>query len=121
MAVLNFDAAPAPDLDQEYAEQDGTAPPKSDTGGSPAWIEPVDIIGAPEMVGWPELTPDCLPAPLCAYVTNEAERLNVDPCALSAHVLGAVSSVCSDAWTVKPSVTTDGHNSPGYGSAWSRT
>jgi Protein of unknown function (DUF3987)/RepB DNA-primase from phage plasmid len=78
------------------------APGEEAPGEGAAWAEPVDIIGAPELVGWPELTSDCLPAPLYNYVTNEAERLNVDPCALSAHVLAAVSAVCSDAWKVKP-------------------
>jgi hypothetical protein len=73
----------------------------TDQAGPTAWGEPVDIIGAPEMVGWPELTPDCLPAPLYAYIKSEAGRLNVDPCAISAHVLAAVATVCSDAWRAK--------------------
>ena len=29
-----------------------------------AWPEPLDIIGAPELVGWPELPAECLPVPL---------------------------------------------------------
>ena len=92
------------DLDRDYDDQEGRAPTPAQNDGSnnPAWIEPIDIIGAPEMVGWPDLTQDCLPAALYSYVTSEAERLNVDPCALSAHVLAAVSSVCSDAWRAKP-------------------
>jgi hypothetical protein len=89
------------ELLQEYAEQE-PAVGSTDHSGTIAWAEPVDIIGAPEMVGWPELTPDCLPAPLYRYVVGEAERLNVDPCALAAHALAAVSAVCSDAWKVKP-------------------
>jgi hypothetical protein len=88
------------DLDREYAEQEGVS--QGSQAGPPAWAEPVDIIGAPELVGWPELTPDCLPAPLYNYVMDEAERLDVDPCALSAHVLAATATVCSDAWHVKP-------------------
>ena len=39
--------------------------------------EPLDIIGAPELVGWPELTPECMPEPLYRYVVAEAEQLNV--------------------------------------------
>ena len=70
--------------------------------GATDWPEPIDIIGAPELVGWPELTPDCLPAPLYRYVMAEAERLNTDPCSLAVHALAACSSVCSDAWRVKP-------------------
>jgi Protein of unknown function (DUF3987) len=86
------------ELDEAYSEQEGIV----DHSGTAAWAEPVDIIGAVEMVGWPELTPECLPAPLYRYVVGETERLNVDPCALAAHVLAAVSAVCSDAWKVKP-------------------
>ena len=66
------------------------------------WLEPLDIIGAPELVGWPTLTPDCLPEPLYRYVMAEAERLNVDPCPLAGHVLAACSSSISDALTIKP-------------------
>ena len=47
------------------------------------WETPLDIIGAPELVGWPTLTADCLPAPLYRYVMAEAARLNVDPCPLA--------------------------------------
>jgi hypothetical protein len=86
------------ELDQEYAEQREVG----DHSGTAAWAEPVDLIGAPEMVGWPELTSYCLPVPIHRYVVGEAERLNVDPCALATHVLAAVSAVCSDAWKVKP-------------------
>jgi Protein of unknown function (DUF3987) len=93
--------APLDDLDRDYAEQEATANGGA-TQTATSWPEPVDIIGAPEMVGWPDLTRDCLPALLYTYLTSEAERLNVDACALSAHVLAAVSSVCSDAWHVKP-------------------
>jgi hypothetical protein len=67
-----------------------------------AWSSPVDVIGTPELVGWPELTADCLPAPLMSYVMNETERLNIDPCALTAHVLAACSASISDAWRIKP-------------------
>jgi hypothetical protein len=38
------------------------------------------MIGAPELVSWPEITPECLPAPLYRYVMAEAERLNVRLC-----------------------------------------
>jgi Protein of unknown function (DUF3987) len=98
-AAPNYDQD---DLDNQYDQQEGVDPPKTDTAGGPAWIEPIDIIGAPEMVGWPELTPDCLPAPLYSYVKSESDRLGVDPCAISAHVLAAVSTVSSDAWRLKP-------------------
>jgi hypothetical protein len=96
------DAPDLEDLDREYAEQEAAASGNQDHAGTTAWAEPVDIIGAPELVGWPELTPECLPMPLYRYVTSESERLNVDPCAFAAHVLAAVSTVCSDAWRVKP-------------------
>jgi 5S rRNA maturation endonuclease (ribonuclease M5) len=40
-------------------------------------LDPIDIIGAPELVGWPELTVKCLPEPLHRSFMAEAERLNV--------------------------------------------
>jgi putative DNA primase/helicase len=82
----------------------GDAPPEPEheQADPAAWIEPIDVIGAPELVGWPELTPECLPAPLYSFVKGEADRLNTDPCALSGHVLAAVAAACSDAWRVKP-------------------
>jgi hypothetical protein len=67
-----------------------------------SWPEPLDILGAPELTGWPELGPECLPAPLYRYVTAEAGRLGVDPCPLAAHVIAACSVSISDAWRVKP-------------------
>lgn len=67
-----------------------------------AWPEPIDIIGAPELVGWPELTAECLPAPLFRYVMAEAERLNVDPCPIAGHVLAACATSITDAWRIKP-------------------
>jgi hypothetical protein len=52
------------DLDQEYDEQQGgpapASPTPTDSSGNPAWAEPVDIIGAPEMVGWPGSHPGLL-------------------------------------------------------------
>lgn len=76
---------------------------KAGNGRDPApWIEPLDIIGAPELFGWPSLTSDCLPDPLYRCVTAEAERLNVDPCPLAAHVLAACATSISDAWQIKP-------------------
>jgi len=77
-----------------------------DRAGAPGqqqqWpVEPVDIIGAGGAVGWPELTRDCIPEPLYRYVMVEAERLNVDPCPIAAHVLAACSAVCSDKWRVR--------------------
>ena len=66
------------------------------------WVEPLDIIGVPELTGWPSLTHDCLPDPLYRYVTAEAERLNVDPCPLAVHVLAACATSISDAWQIKP-------------------
>ena len=66
------------------------------------WLAPLDIIGAPELVGWPTLTEDCLPEPLYRYVMVEAERLNVDPCPLAAHVIAACATACNDAWRIKP-------------------
>jgi hypothetical protein len=75
----------------------------ADYGGTTAFTdEPLDLIGDPELVGWPELTEDCLPAPLFRYVTAEAERLNVDPCPIAAHTLAACATSISDAWRIKP-------------------
>lgn len=48
------------------------------------------------------MTPDCLPDALYRYVIAEAERLNVDPCPLAAHVLAACATSISDAWQIKP-------------------
>jgi hypothetical protein len=62
---------------------------------------PLDILGASELTGYPELTADCLPAPLLRYVMAEAERLNVDPCPLALHVLAACATSISDAWRVQ--------------------
>jgi hypothetical protein len=67
-----------------------------------AWPEPLDVIGAPELVGYPELPAECLPVPLHRYVVAEAERLNVDPCPLAGHVLAACAASISDAWRVRP-------------------
>lgn len=64
--------------------------------------EPIDIIGLPAVVGYPELTADCLSEPLLRYVTAEAERLNVDPCPLAAHVIAACATSISDLWRIKP-------------------
>ena len=64
--------------------------------------EPLDIIGAPELVGWPTLTADCLPEPLYRYVMAEADRLNVDPCPLAGQVLAACAASISDALSIKP-------------------
>jgi hypothetical protein len=86
---------------RKQREQEQGPKPNCQADG-PAWVEPIDIIGAPELVGWPELTADCLPPPLYRYVITEAERLNVDPCALAAHVTAACAAVSSDAWRVKP-------------------
>jgi hypothetical protein len=66
------------------------------------WAEPIDIIGAPELTGWPTLTAECLPDPIYRYVMAEAERLNVDPCPIAAHVIVACTASISDAWSVKP-------------------
>ena len=66
------------------------------------WPEPVDIIGAPELVGWPTLTAECIPGPLYHYVKAEAERMNVDPCPLAGHVITACATSISDQFTVKP-------------------
>ena len=90
-------------LDDEYAKREGKTngetPPDSTAQTRP---DPLDVIGAPELVGWPELTADCLPPSLFRYVTAEAERLNVDPCPLAGHVLAACAVSISDAWCVKP-------------------
>ena len=66
------------------------------------WDKPLDIIGSPELVGWPTLTADCLPDSLFRYVMAEAARLNVDLCPLAAHVIAACSISISDAFTIKP-------------------
>jgi hypothetical protein len=70
--------------------------------GQQGWPEPLDILGAPELTGWPELTPDCPPEPLYRYLNAEAQRINADPCAVALHVLVACSSSCSDAWRARP-------------------
>jgi Protein of unknown function (DUF3987) len=82
----------------------GMPNPAQDFGTAPiiSWPEPLDILGAPELTGYPELTPECLPAPLYRYVMTEAERLTVDPCPLAGHVLAACSASISDAWAIKP-------------------
>lgn len=67
-----------------------------------AWPEPLDVIGAPELVGWPELTDACLPPALFGYVMAEAERLNVDRCPLAAHVIAACAASISDALAIRP-------------------
>jgi hypothetical protein len=79
---------------QQQAASDGT--------GGAQWPEPIDVIGAPDLVGWPTLTAECLPEPLYRYVMGEAERLNVDPCPLAANVIAACSAAVSDAWRIKP-------------------
>ena len=66
------------------------------------WTEPLDIIGAPELVGFPTLTADCLPAPLFRYVQSEALRLNTDTCPIAAHVLGACAASIHGSWRIKP-------------------
>ncbi|MGH6919749.1 MAG: DUF3987 domain-containing protein, partial [Geminicoccaceae bacterium] len=48
------------------------------------------------------LNAECLPMPLYRYVEAEAERLNVDPCPLAAHVLSACASSITDAWHIRP-------------------
>jgi hypothetical protein len=83
------------------AEWLGAREPSAGTA-SPAWPEPLDIIGDAALAGWPELTADCLPEPLFRYATAEAERLNVDPCPLAAHVLAACAASISDGWAIKP-------------------
>jgi hypothetical protein len=80
-----------------FAKPNGAAHP-----GSSSWPEPIDIIGAPELTGWPTLSAECFPGPLYRYVMAEAERLNVDPCPLAAHVLAACATSIIDAWRVKP-------------------
>ena len=69
---------------------------------SEEWPEPLDVIGAPELVGWPALTGECLPEPLYRYVMVEAKRLNVDPCPLAGHVLAACSASITDAIAIRP-------------------
>jgi hypothetical protein len=65
-------------------------------------IEPLDIIGAPELVGFPTLTAECLPAPLFRYVQSEALRLNTDTCPIAAHVLAACATSIHGSWRIKP-------------------
>ena len=77
------------------------APPWASDDGT-EWDDPLDIVGAPELVGWPTLGRNCLPEPLFRYVMAEAERLNVDPCPLAAHVIAACATSISDRFTVKP-------------------
>ena len=67
------------DGEDSGGQQQEQAKPNAKT----AWPDPIDIIGAPELTGWPALTAECLPEPLHRYVMAEAERLNVDPCPLA--------------------------------------
>jgi hypothetical protein len=78
---------------QQMAEAAPHWEPKPDGATSNQWPDPVDIIGAPELVGWP--TAECLPEPLHRYVMAEAERLDVDPCPLAMHTLAACATACS--------------------------
>ena len=87
-------------LDDLAAEQKANS--STATPGGNQWPEPLDIIGAPELVGWPTLTEECLPEPLYRYAMVEAERLNVDPCPLAAHIIAACATACSDAWRIQP-------------------
>ncbi|RWH76852.1 MAG: DUF3987 domain-containing protein [Mesorhizobium sp.] len=74
----------------------------SPDGGGEAWPDPLDILGAPDLVGWPELTADCLPDRLYCCIMAEAERLSVDPCPLAAHVLAACAASIRDQWSIRP-------------------
>lgn len=67
-----------------------------------AETEPLDIIGSPEIAGWPALGAECMSASLHAYVMHEAERLGIDPCPLAAHVIAACAASISDALTIRP-------------------
>src|SRR5690606_8585523 len=55
-----------------------------------------------ELVGWPQLHPDCLPPALYRYATSEGERLNADPSAIAAHMLAACAASIADTWRVRP-------------------
>jgi hypothetical protein len=92
--TVDLAMADAPDPDDETF--DGV-----DGQQQTSWPDPIDILGAVDLVGWPELTTACIPGPLHRYVTVEAERLSVDPCPVAAHVLAACSSLCSDKWRIK--------------------
>jgi hypothetical protein len=89
-----------PDL--EDVDRDNGAPPRPCDDFDGRWAEPLDIIGAPEVVGYPTLGADCLPEPLWRYVQSEAQRLNVDPCPLAAHVLAACATVIHGSWRIRP-------------------
>ena len=91
-----------PPMDPAGARRKREQEMQAKPNGATSWPDPLDIIGAPELVGWPELTAECLPAGLYRYVMAEAERLNVDPCPLSGHVLAACAASISDAWRIKP-------------------
>ena len=91
------------DLAAERQQQNGATDPDFDGPVPPeTWLEPVDVLGAPELTGWPSLTAECLPEPLYDFVMAESERMNVDPCALAAHVISACTVSISDAWRAKP-------------------
>lgn len=93
MTTINLDEARAK-LDEARA--------RAAEAGARDWPEPVDIIGDPALVGWPELTPECVPAPIYEFAAAEAIRLNVDPVPIAAHALAACATSISDAWRFKP-------------------
>jgi hypothetical protein len=100
--VRKKDGRPEPSPTKSATGASGPTFNQVDEPQGEAWPEPLDILGAPELTGWPELTNDCLPALLYRYVEVEAERLGVDPCPLAAHVIAACAASISDAWRIKP-------------------
>jgi hypothetical protein len=82
----------AKDIGSEYAEATGEAD----------FADPVDILGNAEMAGYPELTPDCVPAVIYNHTMAEGHRMLADPVAIATHCLGATSLVISDMWRIKP-------------------
>jgi hypothetical protein len=76
----------AKDIGSEYAEATGEAD----------FADPVDILGNAEMAGYPELTPDCVPAVIYNHTMAEGHRMLADPVAIATHCLGATSLVISD-------------------------
>lgn len=79
------------------------------TAGEPmTWPEPIDILADPILTGLATVDASCLPASVLSLATAEGSRLQVDPCHISALVIGACSAVLSDDWRIRLKVNDQG-------------
>src|SRR4051794_12427018 len=62
---------------------------------------PIDFFTDPNSQA-PALLPEHIPEPLLDYVTDQSQRLGVDPAAVAISCLVACASVVSDDWRVQP-------------------